>query len=375
MPEIWLTYGDVQVALDIRAENLFKVLEGEGKSLSEEEIQEELRGLELKGRCAILLAYPSRQDFLVLTQLLPILESKGFPRSECVIFTRRDFVRTVRKRSDELSLKVSEIRRSSDSQEIFEGQSDFETTLFVSNTGFDPLFGFSGGPVGFSRLTESSAIGEAFFSEEPSMPAPGEKTNSAKFLQDKLAGYSEVQSIQFTPHMESLSNIFVGPLFECHRRASEALLQSNRITGEEKLKASIVSPGMLLQSTFSSALKALWNSIGSVREKGTIAIVAESSEGFGSEALRLHSLGRLQLKDRIKNERYVDGLEEVVFLRNVQEKYSTLLVSSLPNYYVENQFQFSPVRKVGDTLKRVVDKYGQRTKLFVIPHASGILIK
>jgi len=67
-------------------------------------------------------------------------------------------------------------------------------------------------------------------------------------------------------------------------------------------------------------------------------------------------------------------MEDVLVLKNIQEKYSTFLVSSLPNYYVENQFGFSTARRVGATLNHIVEKYGQRTKLFVIPHASEILI-
>ncbi len=364
----------MQVALDIRAENLFKVLENPGTALGEEEIRQKLDELELRGQVAILLSDPSPQDFQILIQLVSTIETKGIERSDLVIFTRKDFVRNVRRKADELLLKVAEIKRSTTSQEAFEGQSNFGTLLSLSSTGFDPMFGFSGGPIGFSRLIGSSGIGDAFFSEKPSMPTPGERTGTAKFVEDFLADYSEIPSIQFTPRMGSVSNLFVGPLFDCHKTASEALHQSNHVRISEKLKGSIVSPGKYLQSTLSIALKALWNSLGSIREKGTLAIVAESSDGFGSEALRLFSLGRLDLKDRIRNEKYVDGMEDVLFLKNIQEKYSTFLVSSLPNYYVENQFGFSTARRVGATLNHIVEKYGQRTKLFVIPHASEILI-
>lgn len=374
MPEIWLPYGDVQVALDIRAENLFKVLDNPGKTLAEEEIHGKLDELELRGQVAILLTDPSPQDFQILIQLISTIESKGLERSDLVIFTAKDSVRNVRRKADELLLKVSETRRSTNSQEAFEGQSSFRTLLCISSTGFDPMFGFSGGPIGFSRLVGSSGIGDAFFSEKPSMPTPGARTGSAKFVEDLLVDYSEIPSIQYTPRMGSVSNLFVGPLFECYKTASEALHQSNHVRISEKLKGSIVSPGKYLQSTLSIGLKALWNSLGSIREKGTLAIVAESSDGFGSEALRLFSLGRLDLKDRIRNQKYVDGMENVLFLKNVQEKYSTLLVSSLPNYYVEHQFGFSTASRVGGTLNHIVDKYGQRTKLYVIPHASEILI-
>jgi len=374
LPEIWLPYGDVQVALDIKAENLFKVLEKEGNALGQEEVREKLDGLELRGRCAILLSDPSSQDFQILIQLIPILESKGIERSDLVLFTRKDSIRNVRRRADELLLKVSETKRSTNSQEAFEGQSSFGTLLSISSTGFDPMFGFSGGPVGFSKLIGSSAIGDAFFSEKPSSPAPGQRTSSAKFIEDLLPDYSDIPSIQFTSHVGSVLNLFVGPLFECHKNASEALRQSNHIRISEKLKGSIVSPGRYVQSTLSIALKALWNSIGSIREKGTLAIIAESSDGLGSEALRLYSLGRLDLKDRIRHEKYVDGMEDILFLKSIQAKYSTLLVSSLPNYYVERHFGFSTARRVGGTLNHIVEKYGPRTKLFVIPHGSEILI-
>ena len=47
MPEIWLNYGQTEVVLDIKAENLEQKITAEGKTLSDSQIESKLESLDL----------------------------------------------------------------------------------------------------------------------------------------------------------------------------------------------------------------------------------------------------------------------------------------------------------------------------------------
>lgn len=339
-------------------------------------MKNKLNESEIRGRTALLLTGTSESYMQILKAFITMMEERGYERSDLVIFSPKENVSFLRKFSNEYSLKIAEFKESKDdSEELFEGQRDFGSSFLISENSFDPLFGFSGGPVSFARIIKKDGVGDAFYSDYSSLPRPGVNTSATGAVNDMFSQYSDITSIEFISTNNVVSNVLMGPLFETHTRSSELLSQSSVISVEEKAKGVIASPGLShTRSTLSTSLSTLWNSFAALRDRGTIVVLAESSDGFGSDAMRLFSLGKLDLKEEIRKKRYTPGLEDLVFLKNLGEKYSVLFISSLPNYYIEKTFGFSTARKVSDALRQLLGTHGQRTKSYVIPAASEVLL-
>ncbi|MBI2126024.1 MAG: hypothetical protein HYU02_01740 [Thaumarchaeota archaeon] len=52
-----------------------------------------------------------------------------------------------------------------------------------------------------------------------------------------------------------------------------------------------------------------------------------------------------------------------------------VLVSTLPNYYVETRFNLKSGKKSSDALNYFLSSQGQRTRVLVVPQASETLLK
>jgi hypothetical protein len=125
----------------------------------------------------------------------------------------------------------------------------------------------------------------------------------------------------------------------------------------------------------SSSLKSLWNALGCLDKKGIAVLLAECSGGLGSEALRLYVTNRLKLDEFVKHGKYVEGLEDLLYLKNALQSQNIALISTLPNYYVEAKLGLRTFKKASDALDYVINNLGARVKIFAIPDASNILLE
>ena len=66
MPEIWLPYGSVEVAVSLKAENLAEEINKQTPPMSEDAIQETLRKIDLEGRTSIFSPKPSNSALEII---------------------------------------------------------------------------------------------------------------------------------------------------------------------------------------------------------------------------------------------------------------------------------------------------------------------
>lgn len=374
MPEIWVPYGAVEVAIDIRAENLLEVVEKPKLALTDEEIKQRLAQLNLSDKIAILLADDEEPSLRAARILGSLLVEKNIQQADVQFIASRKSVNLVRKRLEGLPFRISTATGEGKIMEEVYGNAD--TRILLSQVGLDGLFGFAGGLVSLARALESRAVGESFLAHPPHQPAPGTNTEASKMLWETARHMTGTQSLEIVPSCDDIADLIVGDIQSAQKSAEEKFLATSTKSMTGKTRAVILSPGnKRADATLSSSVRSLWNILEGLKERSTVAILSECNGGLGSEAFRLYGIGKLDITNISRSSKYVEGLEDLIFLREVSKMHQIVLVSTLPNYYVETRFNLKSRKKSGDALNYLLSSQGQRTRVLVVPQASETLLK
>ena len=382
MPEIWLPYGDVEVAVDIRAENLGEILKPNLPLLDQEAIVQQFSELPFSEDLVILLADGGKPVHKVLQILLDVAKNKASTPTLTVITSPRDYSST---KSLCGSLGANVVK----AEGLFEfGTADglpvllpkefsqHHSRIVLSSVGFDPLFGFTGGPVSIIKTFSQNMLPKAFKDASLSLPTPGSLTEAHDFAMRVGECLSNTHSVEVTSSVSDVSAVHVGSLQDAHEKASKTLLSACSHLLNDAARAVVATPGGGdADSTLASSLTCLWNVADAVREKGIVALIAECSHGLGSRALERYVSGRLKVEDALKEGGYVEGLEDLVYLLNLQQHKRLVLVSTLPHYYAENILGFQVSSKVDDALSYVLSNLGSRAKVLIAPQGTRTLLQ
>lgn len=384
MPEIWLPYGSVEVVVSIKAENLADQLEPNFPLMGEEALTESLRKVEMKERTCLFMPRPSRSSIDVMTRLVKTLTDKGVNPSTVTVATTREYAIYLRKQLIENKVNVAEIGDATEligsidkvEVKIPRVLKECETPVLISDTGFDPLFGFAGGSTALVRHLGNGLMAEAFRRRKGDRPVPGAASlDSAAFANQVADMLGEAVSVEILPGRGGVSGVYVDKLVAAHKAASQGLLSSSRVSVKSDLRVAMVSAGGLgFDGTLADSLRAVWNVVDALGDKGLVALIAECSGSLGSEALKRHITGRLDLEGLLRRGEYIDGLEDLLYTKTALRRYTLILVSALPDYYAEMKLGFHPCRKTGDALTYILSSLGSRTKVHLIPYGSATLL-
>ena len=245
-----------------------------------------------------------------------------------------------------------------------------ESKILLTEVGFDPVYGFSGGPLSLALAVSGTQKFERVVSKE--LPTPGDELPEDIWA-GAITSLDGIVGVEVLPTGAGIQDVFVGDPRDTHKRAMGDYKKKHSYVIHEPARALLVSPGRGADRNLHSSLTALWNSMRSVREGGTICLVAECIDGLGSEALRLLAEGRLKGERSIRES--VSGREDVPFLSVAISRYNLILISTIPLYYSREKLGFKTARGVGDGLQQILDKHGSRTKITVVPDASRTLLK
>ncbi|MFQ5920773.1 MAG: hypothetical protein ACE5JV_02000 [Nitrososphaerales archaeon] len=369
MPELWLRYGSTEVVLDIRAENLLDYVTWETENLSEEQIGAALDSISVEGSAQVAVLDNDGMLAKLSSALVERLAKRGVQIGG--LYVPGDVLNRYRSAFQEKGIQtVSKI--PSDPAKL-SGGGGGDDIIFLSRTSFDPLFGYSGAPSRLLRHFAPEAMLEAYRARSGKMPEPGSSNNALAMAQKFAEGFGGT-SIEAVPGSRGVAEIVVDKPVKAHQ-AAIAKLESLARVEVEKSKACITSPGSSGPSTLAGALNSLWNCMGAVREEGSITLLAECRDGFGSLALERLVEGKLDFKDARNPQEYVDGLEDLLYLGEMGSKYDLMLITTLPDYYVKKILGFKTFRKIKDALHHILNIHGPRQKVLVVSDSSRILLK
>jgi hypothetical protein len=84
--------------------------------------------------------------------------------------------------------------------------------------------------------------------------------------------------------------------------------------------------------------------------------------------------GRLR-PEQLQQSPYIDGLEHLLFIEELRQKYELGLVSALPHYYARTKLGFSTYASMKDILDKLPEKHGKNFKVLVLSDADIVLLK
>jgi hypothetical protein len=369
MPEIWLRYGTTNVVLDIRFENLAKQISSTFQVLPEQEVKTAIiSSVPLTDKMLFLVLSGSKAAAKIIMMLIEEARTKGF---SFTIDVPHKIAGTLR--ANLASNEMIPINRI-DYQLLNERLANFQSTVIVSSVAFDPLFGFGGAPTTLLRNLLADQMAEAFKARKDNRPAPGIERGPLKVATSAVEG-TRATSIELVANSDNVAGIHIGSIKEAFDKAI-AQLQSISTVETELVKCAIIGAGSeaSTHSTLASALNSLWNSVHIVKEGGTAILLAENREGVGGRALQMFIEGRLK-PEQLHQSPYIDGLEHLLFIEELRQKYDLGLVSTLPHYYAKTRLGFTTYAGTKDILQKLPEKHGKNFKALVLSDADITLLK
>ena len=370
MPEIWLRYGTTDIVLDIKFENLLKHIFSTFSSLTEEEVKLALSDVVLTNNMLIIALYDSKAVARTISMLIEMTISRGY--SGVIVETLPMLVDSLRTNLADGSIIINQINYQSLQERI----QKFDSTIFVSQTIYDPLFGFSCTPTLLLRNFMHQQMSEAFNARKDNIPNPG---TEGPPLQIALSACQNIHatSIEVVSNSFGIAAVYCGNIAETLHKAIKKLISVSLVELEEIPRSLVVSTSSEIgpHQTLARSLNSLWNSIKVVKDNGSVILLAENLKGIGGGALQMFVEGTLKTDELDKKSFYIDGLEHILFIKELQQKYQLGIVSTLPRYYSKTKLGLNYYTSVKNALGELLIKYGKSHKILVLSDADITLIK
>ena len=359
MPEIWLNYGPTDVVLDIQAENLGQQLAAEGKILEDAEINSRLDSLDLTKPLEIVVLNNSKEVQKTLLALFAKCEQKSLriPR----IFAEKKIMDALKNSLPEGS-SISEFEKPELSNSL----------VFIGEMEFDGLFGFESIATRLLRKFGTEEMLLAYEKRKGELPAPGqdvENVSVAKQFVDKF----EIFAIEIASNSSGIVDMAIGHPSSTMSVSKPFVESATKEIG--KHRTLFISTGKESSNdSLGKSLSALWNCSEAVRNEGLAVLLAECTHGIGSSAIQYYIEGQMSLDRLKKPAKYINGMETLLFLTEIQKKFQVGIVSILPEFYLKklNILSFSGVAQA---MNHILKVQGARQKVVVVSDGARLLLR
>ncbi len=359
MPEIWLNYGSTDVVLDIKAENLDQKIEHDPQVLDDTVISERLDALDLsKPQTFVVLNYTGAVQ-KALSIIFEKCTQKAVPRPK--IFADKQIMNLVK----------ASLPPESQVQ-AFEGMETVNPDLvFLGEMEFDGLFGFDTICTKLLRRFGKDQMLSAYEKRQGSIPNPGVETQSIEVAKN-FANSFEISAIELVANQKGIADVSIGHPSKTISISKTLATFTKTI---DKHRTLLISTGKdASNDTLGRSLGSLWNCYPAIRDEGLAILLGECKAGIGSEAIRQYIEGRMNIERLQKPAKYVDGMEDLLFLSEIQKRLKIGIVSVLPEYYIKklDMILFDGVK---ETLEYILKHQGARQKISIVPDGARILLR
>lgn len=366
MPELWLNYGSTDIIVDLKVENLSLIENSNFDILNDEILDQEIESIQLDDNSTIVPLDASNSTVQLVSRLIALAETRGIKVSiESIPNTRKQLVN---------KLQTQSIATIEKNDEHFQNLIGDKNTLFISKTNIDPLFGYSGTPVILLREFEQDKMNEAFQSRTDNLPHPS-MIGPPIEIANKISEGMNAKSIEIVSNNSGINNLYYGNILESFQNAIKKL-ESLAIETEQELKSLIVGTNTDTNSssTLSGSLNLLWNSVNVLKKNAIVVMVSENNKGFGTKAVEKFAYGEIKLED-YKNSTYLEGLEHIMFINELREKYNVAILSSLPKYYLKEIFGLDVFSNIQEAAERILQMNGKSHKISIIQDPNIAIFK
>ena len=355
MPEIWLNYGSTDVVLDIKAENLNLQINSVGKIMND--LSEKLDTLDTSIPTEFVLLNYTEAVKKIIIEIFSICERKSHPIPK--ILSDRKIMSKVKANLPEgsaiLPFDVNELHNPN--------------LIFVAEMEFDGLFGYETIATRLLRRFGREHMLSAYTKRRTNMPSPGQITDCMDEAK-KFVDNFEIKGIEIVANSQGIMDFNID-----HPANTTNLFETlGSETKIDKQKCLIISTGKdSSNQTLHTSLNSLWNCSNIIPNEGLPILLAECGFGLGSESFQQFVEERFteNLNDP---EEYIDGMEQLLFLSELKNKFQIGIVSVLPELYIK-KLGMVPLNSVKHALDYVLTNHGSRQKVSVVTDGARVLLR
>ncbi len=358
MPEIWLNYGPTDVVLDIKAENLDAKIELDAPVLDYSQVSERLDAIDLTKPLTFVVLNYTESVQKILSTLFEKCTQRSVPRPK--VFADKQIMNLVRSHLPPESQVLA-----------FEGIETVDSSLvFIDEMEFDGLFGFDTISTKLLRRFGKDQMLSAYEKRQGNLPNPGKETESIQIAKN-FANTFEISAIEIVANQKGIADLSIG---HPSNIISISKTLASFTKSIEKHRTLLISTGKdASNDTLSRSLGSLWNCHTAIRDDGMAILLGECRAGIGSEAMRQYIEGRMSIERLQKPAKYVDGMEDLLYLSEIQKRLQVGLVSVLPEFYIK-KLNILPFDGVKETLEYVLKHQGARQKISIVSDGARILL-
>jgi hypothetical protein len=360
MPEIWLNYGITDVVLDIKAENLEQKIDSEGNVLDDSAINERLNTLDLSKPMELVVLHNSKSILKIISSLFTLCEqkSKPFPK----ILTDKKILNLVKSGLPEgIAINEFDDEGISNSNLVFMGEMEF-----------NGLFGYETISTRLIKKFGQESMLSAYAKRQGNLPSPGQYSESLTEAK-KFTDNFEIQGIEIIANSEGIMDFTIG--HPSQTISSTKILESNSIKDVGQHKTMIISTGKdASNDNLANSFSSLWNCSNAIKKDGLVILIAECKGGLGSDALQQYLEGRLTLEQLRNPSKYISGMENLLFLSEIQKNFQIGLVSILPEFYAKKLNMIS-MQGIKYSMDYILKTQGVRQKVAVVTDGARLLLR
>jgi hypothetical protein len=369
MPELWFKYGITDVVLNIRYENLLKHITASSFALlSDDQIKNCLNDVTLTQDTMIFALSDTKSAAMVISILVQLARSRGIPDIHVGVLPRIQPV--LKGNLADKTILTNQIDQDSFHSKI----KHHRQVIFVSQITYDPLFGYNGTPTILVRNYMHDHMLEALNARQDNLPKPGV---IGPPLDVVLSSNKDLpaKSIQIIANSFGIAGICYGSIVGSFEEAIRQL-NSIAVVNADLTKSAIIDASSETgpHSTLLDSLNSLWNIIHIVRENGSAVLLSENSGGLGGRALEMYVEGRLDVEQSSLSE-YIEGLEHLIYIKELSQKYQLGIVSTLPQYYLKTKLGIKTYGGMKNVIEELLAKHGKKAKILVVSDPDIMLLR
>ena len=371
MPELWFKYGITDVVLNIRYENLLKHITASSFALlSDDQIKSCLNDVTLTQDTMIFALSDTKSAAMVISILVQLARSRGIPDIRVGVLPRIQAV--LKSNLADKTILTNQIDQDSFHSKI----KHHRQVIFVSQITYDPLFGYNGTPTILVRNYMHDHMLEALNARQDNLPKPGV---IGPPLDVVLSSNKDLpaKSIQIIANSFGIAGICYGSIVGSFEEAIRQL-NSIAVVNADLTKSAIIDASSETgpHSTLLDSLNSLWNIIHIVRENGSAVLLSENSGGLGGRALEMYVEGRLDVEQSSDNlSEYIEGLEHLIYIKELSQKYQLGIMSTLPQYYLKTKLGIKTYGGMKNVIEELLAKHGKNAKILVVSDPDIMLLR
>ena len=358
MPEIWLNYGTTDVVLDIQAENLDQNLDSGGEILDDSMIMEKIGALDITKPTELVVQNYTESVKKVISMIFQKAEQKSLQKPRIL--------------ADKVIL--NQVKNLVPDENLISPFEDSELSnpnlVFIGEMEFDGLFGFETISTRLIKKFGQDTMLSAYEKRKNDLPSPGVDTESMQVARTFSDSF-EIGAVEIISNSKGIVDLSIG-----HPSTTQSISKSFTSFARKEIgkhRTMIVSTGKEASNmTLAKSLTSVWNCAEAMKNDGLLILLAECKYGIGSDSIQNYI--EKDSEKLLNPSKYVDGMEDLLFLMEIQKKFSIGIISILPEFYTK-KLKMESLGGIKKAMDYILKTQGIRQKVQVVSDGARILLR